>query len=83
MVYNTGNGASLQKLPDKSQISGKRQCILLLLLEMEKKESKTRNAFQKHSSRLARARAEQRENVFEESTKNQVPRHIWKYWYHT
>ena len=24
MVYNTGNGASLQKLPDKSQISGKR-----------------------------------------------------------
>ena len=24
MVYNTGNGASFQKLPDKSQISGKR-----------------------------------------------------------
>ena len=24
MVYNTGNGSSLQKLPDKSQISGKR-----------------------------------------------------------
>ena len=24
MVYNTGNGASLQKLPDKSQISGKK-----------------------------------------------------------
>ena len=24
MVYNTENGASLQKLPDKSQISGKR-----------------------------------------------------------
>ena len=23
MVYNTENGASLQKLPDKSQISGK------------------------------------------------------------
>ena len=23
-VYNTGNGASLQKLPDKSHISGKR-----------------------------------------------------------
>ena len=39
MVYNTGNGASLQKLPDKSQISGKRQWILLL--EIEKKESKT------------------------------------------
>ena len=55
MVYNTENGASLQKLPDKSQISGKRQCILLLLLEMEKKERKTRNTFQKHSSRLARA----------------------------
>ena len=41
MVYNTENGASLQKLPDKSQISGKRQWILLL--EIEKKESKTRN----------------------------------------
>ena len=24
MVYNTGNEASLQKLPDKSQILGKR-----------------------------------------------------------
>ena len=43
MVY--GNGASLQKLPDKSQISGKRQWILLL--EIEKKESKTLNNFQK------------------------------------
>ena len=30
MVYNTGNGASLHKLPDKQQISGKRQWILLL-----------------------------------------------------
>ena len=45
MVYNTENGASLQKLPDKSQISGKRQWILLL--EIEKKESKTLNTFQK------------------------------------
>ena len=45
MVYNTGNGASLQKLPDKSQISGKRQWILLL--EIVKKESKTLNTFQK------------------------------------
>ena len=41
MVYNTGNGASLQKLPDKSQISGKKK------LEIEKKESKTLNTFQK------------------------------------
>ena len=41
MVYNTGNGASLQKLPDKSQISGKK------MLEIEKKESKTLNNFQK------------------------------------
>ena len=40
MVYNTGNGASLQKLPNKSQISGK-------MLEIEKKESKTLNTFQK------------------------------------
>ena len=40
MVYNTGNGASLQQLPNKSQISGK-------MLEIEKKESKTLNTFQK------------------------------------
>ena len=53
MVYNTGNGASLQKLPDKSQISGKRQWILLL--EIVKKESKTLNTFQKLLGRLARA----------------------------
>ena len=45
MVYNTKNGASLQKLPDKSEISGKRQWILLL--EIVKKESKTLNTFQK------------------------------------
>ena len=40
-VYNTENGASLQKLSDESQISGKSQRILLL--EIEKKESKTPN----------------------------------------
>ena len=73
MVYNTGNGASLQKLPDKSQISGKRQWILLL--EIEKKESKTLKTFQKlleqirqspqYSQNIAgRARAEQREKMF-------------------
>ena len=45
MVYNTENGASLQKLPDKLQISGKRKWILLL--EIEKKENKTLNTFQK------------------------------------
>ena len=41
MVYNTGNGASFQKLPDKSQISGKR------CWKLRKKESKTINTFQK------------------------------------
>ena len=45
MVYNAENGASLQKLSDKSQISRKRYWILLL--EIVKKESKTLNAFQK------------------------------------
>ena len=45
MVYNTEDGASLQKLPDKSQISEKRQWILLL--ETKKKESKTLKTFQK------------------------------------
>ena len=43
MVYNTENEASLQKLPDKSEISGKK----ILLLEIEKKESKTLKTFQK------------------------------------
>ena len=46
MVYHKAqNGASLLKLPDKSQISGKGQSILLL--EIEKKESKILNTFQK------------------------------------
>ena len=45
MIYNTGNGASIQKLPDKSQISGKRQWIFLL--EFQKNESKTLNTFLK------------------------------------
>ena len=73
MVYNIGNGASLQKLPDKSQIPGKRQWILLL--EIEKKESKTLKTFQKlleqirqspqYNQNIAgRARAEQREKMF-------------------
>ena len=73
MVYNTENGASLQKLPDKSQISGKRQWILLL--EIVKKESKTLNTFQKLLEQISqspqynqkivgRARAEQKEKMF-------------------
>ena len=45
MVYNTENGASLQKLQDKSQISGKREWTLLL--EIVKKERKTLHTFQK------------------------------------
>ena len=45
MVYNTENGASLQKLPDKSYTSGKRQWVLLL--EIEEKEGKTPKTFQK------------------------------------
>ena len=45
MVYNTENKALLQKSPDKLQISGKR--LWILLLEIEKKESKTLIIFQK------------------------------------
>ena len=45
MVYNTENGASVQKLPDKSQISGK--IYWIFFLEIEKKESKTLKTFQK------------------------------------
>ena len=44
MIYNTENGASIQKLPDQSQISRKRWWVLLL--EIERKESKTVNVFQ-------------------------------------
>ena len=45
MVCKNENGASLQKLPGKLQISGERQWILLL--EVEKIESKTLNTFRK------------------------------------
>ena len=38
MSYNTKNGATLQELPEKSPISGKRKSKLFL--EIEKKESK-------------------------------------------
>ena len=53
MVYNTVNGASIQKLPDKSQISGQRQWILLL--EIENKESKTLNTFQKLPGQISQS----------------------------
>ena len=46
MVYNTENGASLQKLTQQEkEASGKRQWTLLL--EIKKKEIKTLNTFQK------------------------------------
>ena len=45
MAYNNENGASLQKLPEKSQISEKLQSILLM--EIEKKEIKSLKTFQK------------------------------------
>ena len=45
MVYNNGNGASLQKLLDKTQILGK--IYWVILLEIKQKESKTLNTFQK------------------------------------
>ena len=72
MVYSTENGDSLQKLSGKSQISGKIQWILLQ--EIEKKESKTRNTFHKLLEQISqspqfnqniagRARAEQREKM--------------------
>ena len=54
MVYNTENGASLQKLPDKLQVSGRRKWTLLLEIE-KKKESKTLKLFRNYSSRLGRA----------------------------
>ena len=40
MVYNTENGASLQKLPDKLQISGKRKWILYYYWKLRKKKIK-------------------------------------------
>ena len=49
MVYNTGNGASLQKLPDKSHISRKR------CWKLRKKKVKLEILFRNYSSRLSRA----------------------------
>ena len=77
MVHNTENGTLPQKLPDKSQILGKRQWILLL--QIKKKESKTRNNFQKLLEQISQnpqynqsagwARTEQRkQNVYEETS---------------
>ena len=45
MVYNTGNGASLQKLLDKTQISGIK--IGDIIVGNKKKEIKTLNNLQK------------------------------------
>ena len=53
MVYNTENGASLQKLPDKSQTSGNNcgcNCW-----KLKKKESKTPELFTNYLSKLAKA----------------------------
>ena len=82
MVYNTGNGALLQKLPDKSksQISGKRQWILLL--EIEKKENKTLYNFQKLLEQISpqynQSSYDQssRENVYEETRYQELARDL-------
>ena len=83
MVYNTENGASLQKLPD-SEItnSGNRQWILLL--EIEKKESKTLNAFQKQLEQISQSRQYNQRRQGQNSRGNvcmrgQLARHIWKW----
>ena len=55
MVYNTGNEDSLQKLLDKSQISGKRQWILLLVIE--NKESKLLNNFQELLEQISQSQS--------------------------
>ena len=54
MVYNTENGASLQKLSDKTQISRKRYWILMF--GIAKKESKTLNYFQKILEQISQSR---------------------------
>ena len=84
MVYNTGNGALLQKLPDKSksQISGKRQWILLL--EIEKKEDKTLYNFQKLLEQISQCPQynqssqdqSSRENVYEEIRYQELARNL-------
>ena len=55
MIYNTGNEDSLQKLLDKSQISGKRQWILLLVIE--NKESKLLNNFQELLEQISQSQS--------------------------
>ena len=70
MVYNTGNGSSLQKLPDKSQISGKRQWILLL--EIKYFSETTRVDQPEPSVQSEQAGLEQQRKCLEETTKNQL-----------
>ena len=55
-VYNTGNGAFLQKLPEKfNSITNFKKKIVDIIVENEKKENKTLILFRNYSSRLARA----------------------------
>ena len=80
MVHNTENGASLQKLDHQKKDRGKRYWILLLL-EIEKKESKTLNTFQKLLKQISqspqynqsrqRAKAVE-EEMFMRTAKNQT-----------
>ena len=93
MVYNTENGASLQKLAQqKKGARGKRQSILLL--EIEKKEIKTLNAFQKLLKQISQSswynqNRQQRAKAVKEMFMRKLPRttdiseirNI--YWYHT
>ena len=67
----------------KLQISGKSEQVLLL--EIEKKESKTLNTFQKLLEQISKSPQynqsrqqgqSSRENVYEETAKNQVARHL-------
>ena len=84
MVHNAGNGALLQKLPDKSksQISGKRQWTLLL--EIEKKENKTLNTFQKLLQQISQSPQynqssqgqSSKENVYEETRYQELARDL-------
>ena len=82
--YNTGVGASLQKLPDKSQISGKR------CWKLRKKKVKSNFSETTQVSRLARVLSTIRagwaraaEKMFRGNDQELAKRDIRRYWYHT
>ena len=70
MSQSAKNGATVQEVPDKSQISRKRWRILLL--GIEKEESRKLNIFRNYSSRLVTVHHQHNQSGQIQSSKGNV-----------